>query len=99
MRKGLLGIEGMSTTQIQAILDRARLYKPIQTEGRKLDRLRGKTIIHLFFENSTRTRVSFDLAARRLGADTVSITAQASSVTKGESLVDTLNTLTAMRPD
>lgn len=99
MRTGLLGIEGMSTTQIQAILDRARLYKPIQTEGRKLDRLRGKTIIHLFFENSTRTRVSFDLAARRLGADTVTITAQASSVTKGESLVDTLNTLTAMRPD
>lgn len=99
MPKGMLGIEELSPAQIQSILDRARIFKPIQTQGRKLDRLRGRTIIHLFFEASTRTRVSFELAARRLGADTVSITAQASSVQKGESLVDTLNTLTAMRPD
>ncbi len=99
MPKGLLGIEELTPTQIRAILDRARLFKPIQTQGRKLDRLRGKTIIHLFFESSTRTRLSFELAARRLGADTVSITAQASSVQKGESLLDTLNTLAAMQPD
>ena len=56
-------------------------------------------MVNLFFENSTRTRTSFEIAAKRLGADTISITAQASSVSKGESLVDTLNTLGAMRPD
>lgn len=99
MPKGLLGIEELSSTEIQAILERARLFKPIQTQGRKLDRLRGKTVIHLFFEASTRTRLSFELAARRLGADSVGIIAQASSVQKGESLLDTLNTLVAMRPD
>jgi aspartate carbamoyltransferase catalytic subunit len=99
MKKGLLGIEALTTEEIQAILDRARHYKPLERSGQKLDRLRGKTIIHLFYENSTRTRISFELAARRLGADTVSITAQASSVQKGESLLDTLNTLVAMHPD
>ena len=99
MTQGLLGVENLSTAEIQAILDRARLYKPIQRTPQKLDRLRGTTIIHLFFESSTRTRTSFELAARRLGADTLSITAQASSVQKGESLLDTLNTLVAMHPD
>ena len=99
MRKGLLGIEELAPTEIQAVLDRARHYKPLQRTPQKLDRLRGKTIIHLFFEASTRTRTSFELAARRLGADTLSITAQASSVEKGESLLDTLNTLAAMHPD
>ena len=66
---------------------------------KKLDMLRGKMIVNLFFEASTRTRTSFEIAAKRLGADAVSITASASSVSKGESLVDTLNTLGAMRPD
>ncbi len=99
MKKGLLGIEELSPAEIQAVLDRARLYKPLQRTPQKLDRLRGKTIIHLFFESSTRTRTSFELAARRLGADTLSITAEASSVQKGESLLDTLNTLAAMHPD
>ena len=99
MKKGLLGVEELSTSDIQAVLDRARVYKPLQRTQQKLDRLRGKTIIHLFFEASTRTRISFELAARRLGADTLSITAQASSVEKGESLLDTLNTLAAMHPD
>jgi len=66
---------------------------------KKLDTLRGKTIVNLFFEPSTRTRTSFEIAAKRLGADTISISAQASSLSKGESLVDTLNTLDAMRPD
>jgi aspartate carbamoyltransferase catalytic subunit len=98
-RTAMLGIAGLEAAQIEAILERARLYKPLQTEGRKLDRLRGKTVIHLFFEASTRTRLSFELAARRLGADAVSIAAQTSSVQKGESLLDTLNTLVAMRPD
>ena len=97
---GLLGIENLSREAIQAILDRARDF---QFRGdnsfRKLDLLRGKMVVNLFFEASTRTRTSFEIAARRLGADAVSITAQASSVSKGESLVDTLNTLAAMRPD
>jgi len=97
---GLLGIENLKREAIQAILDRARDF---QFRGdntfRKLDLLRGKMVVNLFFEASTRTRTSFEIAARRLGADAVSITAQASSVSKGESLVDTLNTLAAMHPD
>ncbi len=97
---GLLDIESLDRAEIQAILERAHFFQPIQNESfRRLDVLRGKLIVNLFFEASTRTRVSFEIAERRLGADTVSIAAQASSVTKGESLVDTLNTLVAMRPN
>ncbi len=66
---------------------------------RKSDMLRGRMIVNLFFEASTRTRTSFEIAAKRLGADAISITASGSSVSKGESLVDTLNTLAAMHPD
>src|SRR3989338_2235633 len=99
-KRGLLGIEELSTGQIQQILDRAKFYQPLETRtGKKLDKLQGRTIIHLFYEASTRTRTSFEIAAKRLGADTISITAQVSSVNKGESLLDTLNTLAAMRPD
>ena len=99
-RRGLLGIEPLAREEIQKILDRAKFYQPLQARtGRKLDTLRGKTIIHLFYESSTRTRTSFEIAAKRLGADTVSITAKGSSADKGESLLDTLNTLAAMRPD
>jgi aspartate carbamoyltransferase catalytic subunit len=100
MRVGLLGIEGLEREEIQAILDRARDFQPKPDQGfRKLDLLRGRMVVNLFFEASTRTRTSFEIAAKCLGADSVSITAQASSVSKGESLVDTLNTLAAMRPD
>src|SRR5579872_557902 len=100
MRAGLLGIEGLTRVEIQAILDRARDFQPKPEQGfRKLDLLRGRMVVNLFFEASTRTRTSFEIAAKCLGADSVSITAQASSVSKGESLVDTLNTLAAMRPD
>ena len=99
-RPGLLGIENLAREEIQWILDRARDFQPRNGESfRKLDLLKGKMVVNLFFEASTRTRTSFEIAARRLGADAVSITAQASSVAKGESLVDTLNTLAAMRPD
>jgi aspartate carbamoyltransferase catalytic subunit len=100
MPGGLLGIEDLSREEVQAILDRARAFQP-RTEPalRKLDILRGRMVVNLFFEASTRTRTSFEIAAKRLGADAISITAQASSVSKGESLVDTLNTLAAMRPD
>jgi len=98
--KGLLGIEDLTCEEVQAILDRARHFQvgPGQ-RFRKFDLLKGRMVVNLFFENSTRTRTSFELAAKGLGADAVSITAQASSVAKGESLVDTLNTLGAMRPD
>ncbi|HZS50036.1 MAG TPA: aspartate carbamoyltransferase catalytic subunit [Bryobacterales bacterium] len=100
MAAGLLGIEELSQEQIQALLDRGRYYQPMQAQSvKKLDTLRGKTIVNLFFEASTRTRTSFEIAAKRLGADTISISAQGSSLSKGESLVDTLNTLDAMRPD
>jgi aspartate carbamoyltransferase catalytic subunit len=100
MAEGLLGIEELTREQMQAILDRARDFQPRGDHSfRKLDLLRGKMVVNLFFEASTRTRTSFEIAAKRLGADSISITAQASSVSKGESLVDTLNTLAAMRPD
>src|SRR5213082_62331 len=100
MPAGLLGIEELDRAEIDAILRRAKDFQPIQNQSfRKLDTLRGKMIVNLFFEASTRTRTSFEIAAKRLGADAISITATASSVSKGESLVDTLNTLGAMRPD
>jgi aspartate carbamoyltransferase catalytic subunit len=97
---GLLDLESLDRAEIEAILERARFFQPLPNETyRRLDSLRGKTIVNLFFEASTRTRVSFEIAAKRLGADTISIAAQQSSVSKGESLVDTLNTLVAMRPN
>jgi aspartate carbamoyltransferase catalytic subunit len=99
MPSGLLGIEPLDRVEIEAILDRAKSFQPQQTARRKSDQLRGRMIVNLFFEASTRTRTSFEIAAKRLGADAISITASASSVSKGESLVDTLNTLGAMRPD
>ena len=99
MPGGLLGIEPLDRVEMEAILDRAKHFQRQQLEARKSDQLRGRLMVNLFFEASTRTRTSFEIAAKRLGADAVSITASASSVSKGESLVDTLNTLAAMRPD
>lgn len=100
-RCGLLGIEGLERTEIETLLRRAKVFQqpPGETASRRLNTLAGKMIVNLFFEASTRTRVSFEIAAKRLGADAVSISAQGSSVQKGESLVDTLNTLAAMRPN
>src|SRR5579864_2534228 len=104
MAAGLLGIENLTRAEVQAILDRARDFQPKQgadraTRFNKFDLLRGRMVVNLFYESSTRTRTSFEIAAKRLGADTISISAQGSSADKGESLVDTLNTLAAMRPD
>lgn len=97
---GLLDIESLDRSEIELILDRAHFFQPDPGEPfRRFETLRNRTIVNLFFEASTRTRVSFEIAARRLGADMVSIAAQGSSVSKGESLVDTLNTLVAMRPN
>jgi aspartate carbamoyltransferase catalytic subunit len=97
--KGLLGIEPLERREIEAILDRA---KGFQWHGKgpvpKLTACAGRLVANVFYENSTRTRTSFELAAKRLGADTLSITASGSSVSKGESLVDTINTLVAMHP-
>ena len=94
MTTGLLGIEALDRPGIEAILSRAKHF---QQPGR-YETLRHKLVVNLFFEASTRTRTSFEIAAKRLSADTISITASGSSVSKGESLVDTLNTLGAMRP-
>src|SRR5579864_8023184 len=100
MAGGLLGIEELDRAQIESILTRARDFQSIQNQPlKRLDTLRGKMIVNLFFEASTRTRTSFEIAAKRLGADAVSISASGSSVSKSESLVDTLNTLAAMRPN
>jgi aspartate carbamoyltransferase catalytic subunit len=100
MKSGLLGIQGLDRGEIESILDRAKYFQPIQNQPfKRLDTLRGRMVVNLFFEASTRTRVSFEIAAKRLGADLVSISASGSSVSKGESLVDTLNTLGAMHPD
>jgi aspartate carbamoyltransferase catalytic subunit len=96
MPAGLLGIEGLDREEIESTLRRA---KDFQRVPKKSDQLRGRMVVNLFFEASTRTRTSFEIAAKRLGADAISITAAGSSVSKGESLVDTLNTLGAMRPD
>jgi len=99
MPGGLLGIEPLQRVEIESILDRAKHFQWQPSDSRKMDLLRGRMMVNLFFEASTRTRTSFEIAAKRLGADTISITASGSSVDKGESLVDTLNTLSAMRPD
>lgn len=100
MSRGLLGIESLSREEIEGILARSKFFQPAAGESfKRADILRGRTVVNLFFESSTRTRSSFEIAAKRLGADVLSITAAGSSVSKGESLVDTLNTLVAMRPD
>ena len=92
--KGLIGLEPLSAEQILSILDTAEPFKEISERRiKKVPVLRGKTIVNLFFEPSTRTRVSFEWAARRLGADSVSFVSAGSSVSKGESLLDTVWTL------
>jgi aspartate carbamoyltransferase catalytic subunit len=98
--KDLVGLESLSATQIGTILDTAEPFKEISERRiKKVPVLRGKTIVNLFFEASTRTRVSFEFAEKRLSADTVNISASGSSVVKGETLVDTARNLEAMRID
>lgn len=100
VRRGLLDIETLDRADIESILTRSKHFQPpVDQPFQRFDTLRNRSIVNLFFEASTRTRTSFEIAAKRLGADVISITAAGSSVTKGESLVDTLNTLGAMRPD
>jgi aspartate carbamoyltransferase catalytic subunit len=96
----LLGIEGLSPLEISFLLDQSEGYvEKNRSDDRKSSTLRGRTVINLFFENSTRTRTSFELAGKRLGADVINMTVAASSVSKGETLIDTAMTLNAMHID
>jgi aspartate carbamoyltransferase catalytic subunit len=96
----LLGIAGLEADEITLILDTAVAMKEIGGRAiKKVPTLRGRTVVNLFFEPSTRTRMSFEIAEKRLSADTLSIAAATSSVTKGESLLDTVRNLEAMSPD
>ncbi|HET9515655.1 MAG TPA: aspartate carbamoyltransferase catalytic subunit [Gemmatimonadales bacterium] len=98
--KDLVGLEHLTREQIQLILDTAEPFKEVSERPiKKVPALRGKTIVNLFFEASTRTRISFEFAEKRLSADTVNVAAQGSSVSKGETLVDTARNLEAMRID
>jgi aspartate carbamoyltransferase catalytic subunit len=98
--KDLLGLEELTAEQIQLILDTAEPFKEIsERQIKKVPTLRGATIVNLFFEASTRTRVSFEFAEKRLSADTVNVASAGSSVQKGETLVDTARNLEAMRID
>lgn len=99
-RKDLLGLEALDAEEIKLILDTAESFKEISTrEIKKVPTLRGRTIVNFFFEPSTRTRASFELAAKRLSADTISISANTSSVLKGETLKDTARNIEAMKID
>ena len=98
--KHLLGIRELSADQITHLLDTADSFRDIsKREIKKVPALRGRTVINLFFEPSTRTRTSFEIAAKRLSADTVNISVSTSSVSKGETLLDTARNLEAMAPD
>ena len=99
-RKDLLGIRELTIEEIQTILDMTDSFKEVSSRSiKKVPTLRGKTIINLFFESSTRTRTSFEIAAKRLSADSINISASTSSVTKGETLIDTARNIEAMAAD
>jgi len=99
-RKDILGIKDLSVDEINLILETAASFLEISTRPiKKVPTLRGKTIINLFYEPSTRTRTSFEIAGKRLSADTINISASTSSMVKGETLLDTARNLEAMNPD
>jgi aspartate carbamoyltransferase catalytic subunit len=99
-KKDLLGIEELSREEVLFILDTAESFKEVSRRDiKKVPTLRGKTVITLFYEPSTRTRTSFEIAAKRLSADTINISASTSSYVKGETLKDTAKNLESMRPD
>ncbi len=96
----ILGIEGMGPDAISTILDLSESYVALNRQrDKKRGDLRGRTVINVFFESSTRTRTSFELAGKRLGADVINIAVEASAINKGETLLDTAMTLNAMHPD
>lgn len=99
-KKHLLAIADLDRFEAESLLDRAEAFAPmLEQKIKKLDTLRGRTLINLFFENSTRTQSSFELAGKRMGADVVNMSVKSSSVAKGETLIDTAATLNAMRAD
>lgn len=99
-RKDILGIRDLSVDEINFILETAESFLEISTRKiKKVPTLRGKTVINLFYEASTRTRTSFEIAGKRLSADTINISSSTSSVVKGETLIDTARNLEAMNPD
>jgi len=99
-KKDILGMKELSVDEIHFILDTADSFVEISTRDiKKVPTLRGKTVINFFIEASTRTRTSFEIAGKRLSADTINITASSSSLMKGESLIDTARNLEAMHPD
>ncbi|MCK5783147.1 MAG: aspartate carbamoyltransferase catalytic subunit [Desulfobacterales bacterium] len=99
-RKDILDIESLTVDEIKFVLDTADGLKEISERSiKKVPTLRGKTVILFFYEPSTRTRVSFDIAAKRLSADSISISASTSSLVKGETLIDTARNLESMNPD
>ena len=98
--KNLLSVGDLSSDEVTLILDTAEAMKEVGTRSiKKVPALRGQTVVNLFFEASTRTRISFEIAEKRLSADTVNIVASGSSVVKGETLIDTVLNLEAMKPD
>jgi aspartate carbamoyltransferase catalytic subunit len=99
-RRSLLDIQGLSRIEVERILDTSEVFLEVSRRPvRKVPTLRGKTVINLFYEASTRTRTSFELAGKRLSADVINMNVSASSVKKGETLQDTCRTLEAMHPD
>jgi len=99
-KKDLLGLEYLSRDEIEAILDTADSFKEVSSrEIKKVPALRGKTAVNLFYEPSTRTRVSFEVAAKRLSADVINIASETSSVRKGETLIDTGKNIQALKAD
>jgi aspartate carbamoyltransferase catalytic subunit len=100
MGRDLLGIEGLERDEIERILETAKHMQEVgRRDVKKVPTLRGRTIINLFFESSTRTRTSFEIAGKRLSADVVNFSASTSSMTKAETILDTAKTLDAMDPD
>ncbi|HEX3282377.1 MAG TPA: aspartate carbamoyltransferase catalytic subunit [Pyrinomonadaceae bacterium] len=100
IRKHLLGIRELDASEITHLLDTADSFRDVsKREVKKVPALRGRTVINLFFESSTRTRTSFEIAAKRLSADAINISVSTSSVSKGETLLDTARNLEAMAPD
>ena len=99
-RKHLIGLEDLTPEEIKSILDTAEAFKSISNrQVKKVPSLRGRTVVNLFFENSTRTRTSFELAAKRLSADVINFSVSTSSVSKGETLIDTARTIEALESD
>ena len=99
-RKDILGLKDLSVAEINLILNTADSFRDIATRKRKkVPTLQGYTVVNLFYEKSTRTRTSFEIAAKRLSADTVNFVAAESSVGKGETFIDTVRNIEAMHPD